>query len=97
MDNKIRMLGKNRIEDILKKRNSPLISYVKNTDYIGLLPYEIRKLIAEELGDEICERGINNTGSELNNYGIELDDLIDICIYDDNNKKKKQFDDNGGV
>jgi hypothetical protein len=67
-----------RIEEILKKRNSKLVNYISGVTDIKTVDYNIRKDIAEELGNEFCEEGVR-PDSEPNEYGLEIEDLIDAC------------------
>ena len=67
-----------RIKEILLNRGSALVSQVEDVYAISKLPHKLRQQIAEQLGDELCERGLN-PDDEPNDYGLELEDLIDAC------------------
>ncbi len=67
-----------RIGTILKDRKSPLIQEVELVVDVAQLPLYIREAIIDELGDEFAEKGLGSD-SEPNKYGLEIEELTDIC------------------
>jgi hypothetical protein len=67
------------IEEILHKLDSPLVQYLRSVNDIKELPHDIRKQIANKLGDELCSKGFNDD-YEPNEYGLKIEDMIDYCI-----------------
>jgi len=67
-----------RIQEILRKRESSLVENCVGLTDVKLLPWDIRSKIVDELGEEFSERGLK-PDSEPNDYGLEIEDLIDAC------------------
>lgn len=70
--------ARERIEEILRIRNSPLASRIAGVESVRRLSRDVREQIVEELSDEFCEKGLK-PDSEPNAYGLEMEDLIDAC------------------
>jgi hypothetical protein len=67
-----------RIKEILRERKSKLADQVKNTESLAALPLQIREEIVDELSSEFSEKGLD-ADDEPNQYGLELENLIDAC------------------
>jgi hypothetical protein len=68
-----------RIEEILRKRGCELADQVASVMDIMELTRNIRENIANyELAAEFCEEGLK-PDDEPNEYGLEIEDLIDAC------------------
>jgi hypothetical protein len=70
--------AKRRIEEVLRLRQSALAQQVAGAESVRELPVNIREQIAEELSDELCAKGLE-PDSEPNAYGLEMEDLINVC------------------
>jgi len=68
-----------RIEEILRKRGCDLADQVAPVTDVMELTRDIReKIVNYELADEFCE-GCPKPDNEPNEYGLEIEDLIDAC------------------
>ena len=67
-----------RIGEIIANKNPSISKQIFSVGDVQKLPREVRKIIVEELGNELCSKGLNQN-DEPNDYGLEIEDLIDTC------------------
>jgi hypothetical protein len=70
-----------KIIQFIKSKSLLGESQLKDLNSIKQLSRKIRDTIIEELSNELAEKGFNNL-DEPNNYGLELEDMIDLCNFD---------------
>ena len=77
---------KRRLMTVLQRVAPDLVAQLWEVDNVRELPRDIREAIADVLGRECAERGLDED-DELNPYGEELDALIDALGLEPDNER----------